>query len=519
MYKRRTFLKTASAGFLWPALRAASQGKEKKRPNILFLFSDQHRADVLGCEGNRIVQTPALDGLAARGTRFSRAYCQDAVCVASRTSLMCGLYSRTTGALQNDEGALLPHDGKMVPLQKLLQANGYFTGCFGKRHLPVPMSDGWNHSATTISPAQDPSDENYYDWIKARGQWAEHELDWKHGEEGAFAADLMCRISDVKDENRTPAYVVEKTVEFLKKSKENGSPFFCWSSFIFPHQPYVPSPKWAALYPPEKMPLPANWNEPVENLPPGLQNWRLNEKPPWNCGTAAKHPELYQRYIAYYYALMSEVDYSIGLILKELEALGMADDTIIVYSSDHGEFTAAHGMVEKCARFHNVYEDTLRVPLIISCPAKFRQGQVCEGLVELTDFYPTILDAADIRMPAGTLPLAGKSLVPTLAGGATVNRQYAISENWSQISIISDRWKFAKWIDPSEKEANFDFRGKFPDMLFDRLTDPLEVNNLIGKNLPVERALRSALEQWEAQTSTYGRDAVLVNWQNRRKKK
>lgn len=498
-------------------LALADRARAKQtRPNILLLFADQHRADVMGCAGNRIVQTPVMDALARSGTRFSRAYCQDGICVASRTSMITGLYPRTTGILDNPDGRFLSGSEKMVPLQRHLRNNGYRTGCLGKRHLPQTLAGDWDQSATTINPAQDPSDENYDDWIKTRGQLAEHERDWgKSGKDSSFKADLMCQISRVKDGNRKPDYVSQKTIEFLRSSKQSGQPFFCWSSFIFPHQPYVPSPKWAKMYPSEQMPLPKSWDEPVGNVPPGLRNWRKNTKVPWNCGTAAENPGIYKRYIAYYYALVSEVDYHMGVILNELKRLGMADNTIVIYASDHGDFVASHGMVEKAARFHNIYEETLAVPLIVSWPKRFKGGQVCNGLAELVDLYPTLLELTGLPAPKDSLPMPGRSLVQTLETGKAIGRQYAVSENWSQATVITDRYKFGKWIDPFDKEAKFDFRGQHPDMLFDRKNDPLEVKNQIGKTGKVEKELRTMLAEWEEKTSTSGRETVLANWRKK----
>ncbi len=282
----------------------------------------------------------------------------------------------------------------------------------------------------------------------------------------------------------------------------------------YPHQPYTPAPRWAELYPVDKMPLPANVNQPVEQLPPMLQDWRRKTRPPWNCGKAALEPEIYQRYIAYYYALTSEVDHCCGLVLKELEDLGLAEDTLVIYASDHGDFVAHHGMVEKCALGHNVYEDTLRIPMIWSWPGRLAQGQVRDDLVELLDLFPTVLELAGVDRPLGANvpPLAGRSLVPTLTRGDAVGRRYAFSENWSQTTVIGERHKLGVWIDPSPTRTKFDVRGKFPDMLFDRETDPLEVRNLSGLNeaVPVERELREALQAWEERTPTAGKQAIIA---------
>ena len=132
---------------------APGSREEAEPPNILFLFSDQHNANVLGCAGHPVVQTPNLDRLAAEGVQFSRAYCQDGICVPSRTSMFTGLYPRTTGVLNNPD--IPPHPERLYPLQQILKNNGYQTGCFGKRHLPKGIRDGWDFSCTNINPKQD----------------------------------------------------------------------------------------------------------------------------------------------------------------------------------------------------------------------------------------------------------------------------------------------------------------------------------------------------------------------------
>jgi len=506
MQKRREFLK--SIGVAGAVLAAGpvvgAGGKNSDRPNILLLFSDQHHAGVMGCAGNKTVRTPHLDQLAAEGVRFSRAYCPDAVSVPSRTAMFTGLYPRTTGVLHNSDAPL--EADKLMPLHKLLRAAGYRTGAFGKMHLPRGLREGgWDNSATTISPKQDPSDENYDDWIRKRGQAESHQRDFR----GSHTASLMSQLSQTKPENRTTAYAAGKTVDFLRKSKQTGKPFFCWCSFIYPHQPYTPLRRWAELYDVDKINLPANLEEPVENLPPALRNWRKKTTPPWNCGTAAKDHSIYRRYVAYYYALVSEIDHHIGAVLAELKRLGLDKNTIVIYASDHGDFVAGHGMVEKCAVGHNVYEDTLRVPLIFRWPGEFKPGVVRDDLATLLDLYPTIMELTGVKRPEGARKLDGMSLAPTLKVGKPLGRKYVVSENWSQISVIGRRYKLGVWRDPGRRYARWDFR-KHGDMLFDRKTDPLETQNLSGKPSVAEqeKAMRAFLTRWLESVDDSGRRSI-----------
>jgi len=420
--------------------------------------------------------------------------------------MFTGLHPRTTGVIYNSDRP--PYPQRLHPLHSLLRANGYVTGCFGKRHFPRGLNEkDWDASCTTISPKLDPSDENYWDWIRDKGQYDSHNRDFKESHNDS----LMAHISHTSPENRTTAYVADKSIDFLHRAANESRPFFCWSSFIYPHQPYTPLEKWAKLYDLDQIELPGNLSEPVEHLPQRMREWRLRTNPPWNCGTAAKDHTIYRRYIAYYYALVSEVDYHIGRILSALKDSGREKNTIVIYTSDHGDFVAGHGMVEKCAVGHNVYENTLRVPLIFHWSDEFKAGGSYDGLAELIDLYPTLLEATGIERPAGGYDLPGSSLIPVLTGASFSEKPYVVSENWSQVTVIGKRYKLGKWINPGPKYASWDWGKTHPGMLFDRQSDPLEVNNLIDK--PEMRAVKKELEEylagWEARTAADGKLAAI----------
>ena len=516
MQKRRDFMRSvgmAAAALPW-AQMAHSKAPANEGPNVLFIVADQHNADVLGCAGHPVVKTPRLDALAEAGVRFVRTYCQDAICVPSRTSFMTGLYPRTTGCVDNPNKP--PFHKTLFPMQHAFQQSGYRTGCFGKRHLPHigELALGWDQSATTINPNQDPSDENFTDWITERGQLDAHKRDFG----GSHKADLMSHITEVREENRTTTYVTDKTLAFVEQCRDEAKPFFCWTNYIFPHQPYTPLQKWADMYQEDETALPESVTEPAENLPPELQSWRGNTRRPWNLGTAAKDHALYRRYVAYYYSLTSEVDACIGQLMDGLERLGLSENTIVIYTADHGDFVAAHGMVEKCALGHNVYEETLRVPLIVSWPKHFRKGVVNDSLVELVDLYPTLIDLVGLRRPKDAPALPGKSLKRALTKNKATGRKYAVSENWSQVTVITDRYKLGVWIDPGPipRYKTRDIRGKFPDQLFDRVEDPMELNNVIDDPNydAVKKELQAYLKEWIAATPDTGKRQYVTDWVN-----
>ena len=464
-------------------------------PNILFLFSDQHNARILGCDGDLQAQTPNLDRLASQGIRFSRTYCQNGICLPSRTSLLTGRYCRNLGTMDNDPAAPVPEG--IVPLQKLLKDNGYRTAAFGKRHLAHAIDYGWDYSATTMPEGHDKSDETYWDWVGEQGACDAFLEDWyaEHGDKfGRQSSRLMARESSLSPAHTMEAYTAMRTREFLRESENNRSPFFCWCSFYRPHQPYTPLRKYLDRFDPRLLKLPDNLYEPVENLPPKLREWRTGG----GLAEAAVNQWYYRMILWYYYALVAEIDDHVGAVLRELDKQGFSENTIVIYASDHGDFAGEHGMVEKCAAGHNVYESTLRVPLLIRWPGTVRPGSVNDDLVELLDLYPTLAEAAGIR-DTDIAELPGRSLVETVRSGRPTGRDCAFSENWSQVTAIGKRWKLGTWIEAPRKE--WDYR-EFNDQLFDRERDPSEVHNGIAEpaNTGIVRQIRDTISHWAENT-------------------
>jgi arylsulfatase A-like enzyme len=473
-------------------------GQEKvptaTKPNILFIMADQHNADVLGFMGHPDVKTPNLDALAADGAFYSRAYCMNGVSVASRASIITGRYIRDLELYDNVLTGR-PHSFSYFPLHHELKLNGYINGNFGKRHLPEIMAQGFDKTATTGSIGQDPSDENYEDWMNSIGRGDEYIHDFVTTEE----IDSMCMsLSPSKSDNRNGAYNVKNSIEFIKTAQTSGKPFFCMTSFLHPHQPYTPNAEYASMYNPDSIQLPASLYENYLNLPTALQAWRTRLTPIWCLGAAAKNPMLYKQYIAYYYALVSEVDNQVGQLIKYLKDNGLYDNTIIVYVSDHGDFVGGHGMIEKCAAGHNVYEETLRVPLIIKPVGSCVKGER-KDLVQLIDIYPTLLEMSNI-VKRDTCSNVGISLVNNITNNTPLGRQYAISENGIQISVITDRYKYGEWINPTSA-----FMAKNKHYFFDRQTDPHELTNQIdnGSYSTQKALLKSYLAQYSAKIDTF----------------
>ena len=489
-----------------------------KKPNVLLLFSDQHQAACLGVEGHPDVLTPNLDRLSAQGVRFTRAYSNDAICAPSRMSLMSGLYPRTLGCLDNSDSTSVMD--KVIPLQQAFKAAGYVTAAFGKRHLKRGVDQGWDIHKSHLD-SESPGGGSYVKWVTDQGFERAFAEDWAaefgRGPQGStFAktplpsAQMGTRTSKLPEEKTMEAFTATETLAFIKAQKAKGQPFFCWSSYYRPHQPYNPLPKYLALYDTTKwgkgrlakdgLHKPETLETPKEKLPPLLARQRSSVEGIWCLGLAEREQQLYRDYIGAYYALVTEIDHHIGQIVNMLEEEGLLEDTIVIYTSDHGDFVGNHGMIEKCAVGHNIYEDTLRVPLLVFWKGKTQAGLVTDDLVQLADLYPTLMALCGIAPPCQPAPYGGSSLAPLLLKGKRLDRDFIISENWSQTTVIGKRFKYGRMNDTAKTVQRHNF-VTFGDMLFDLLQDPLEQSNRVGspEGAAEKKRLLELLDDWEKQ--------------------
>ncbi len=527
---RRSFVKviaTGAAAATFPSSDLfAKAGYPKSKPNILLLFSDQHQAACTGFEGHADVMTPNLDELARSGTVFSRAYCQDGVCVPSRMSLMTGLYPRRMGVLHNpDRTSVLD---EVVSLQSVFKAGGYYTAAIGKRHLVGAADKGWDYHASHIR--RESPQNSYWEWIEQQGYLDEFRRDWGGEFGGKYpTADLATRISALPEDKTMEAFTAQKVIDIIRRQKNHDKPFFCWASFYRPHQPYNALKRFLDMYDysgwgqgtikGSAIKKPPTLNQAAEDLPPALEAWRQGKNRVWRLDKALKDEQLFRFYIASYYALVTEIDHHIGTIIKALDEEGLLEDTIVVYTSDHGDFVGRHGMVEKCAVGHNVYEETLRVPLVVSHPGVVKRGKKCDQLTELFDLYPTLLALAEIERPKTKFPIDATSLEGALTGGKTVPRKYIVSENWSQASVITDRYKLGIWLDPTAYAAGRDFRS-FGNMLFDRSKDPHEICNVIDRPeyAVIQKQLRDYFDDFTSSVPATGKAEIVKRTESKMRK-
>jgi arylsulfatase A-like enzyme len=468
----------------------------QKKANVLILFSDQHNKKVMGFEGHPDVITPNLDKLAKESVVFDRAYCTTGICAPSRSSLMSGLYSRTLGLLSNGEKTEVMNE--VVSLATVFKQNNYNTYAFGKRHTSQAVDAGWDVQRSHL--CNETPGNSYTEWVEKMGYGKEFAHDWSaefgkgspcssYAKEKLPTADLGTRISALPENMTMEAFTAQLTIQMIKDQAKSDKPFFCWATFYRPHQPYTPLKKYMDMYDVSawgngrkngsSIRQPVSLYEPKEKIPPMMQSIREGGNKVWNVDKAYADEQLWRNYIGAYYALVTEVDHQVGEILKALDETGQTNETIVIYTSDHGDFAGNHGMVEKAAAGQNVYEDILNIPLIIRYPGNKKNGKHIGELVSLVDIYPTLIELLGFKMPSLKNPIEGESMVQTLLSGKPMKRKYFVSESWSQASVITKDYKLGIMLDPSVLHKNWDFRD-FGDMFFVRAKDPQEIENRIN---------------------------------------
>ncbi len=383
-------------------------------PNILWYTTDQQRFDTIGALGNPYVRTPTLDSIVGEGVAFTRAYCQSPVCTPSRSSFMTGMYPSRLHNTRNGNGTFPDHP----PLvSKVLADAGYDCGMIGKFHImssayrPEPrVDDGYSFWKFSHAPRDDwPEGHDYADWIRSHGG----DLD-------------TLRLSEdrVPPELHQTAWASEMAIDFI--SKERTGPWLLNVNIYDPHPPFTPPKAYADKFDSNDMPGPHFRDSDL------AQQAKLEDV---DFQGDVKSPD--ERDVktvqARYYAMIAQIDDQLARILEALEETGQRDNTVILFTTDHGETLGDHGLLEKGCRF---YEGLVRVPLLFSLPGRFQAGLQSEALVELLDIPATLLELAGLPVPDY---VQGKSLLPILTGDAPPDhhRDYVRCEYFDAINPMS----------------------------------------------------------------------------------
>lgn len=431
------------------------------RPNILWYCTDQQRFDTIGALGNQYVQTPALDALVGSGTAFTHAYCQSPICTPSRSSFMTGMYPSRVHNCRNGNGSFAGHP----PLiSKMIADSGYDCGLVGKFHLQSSgnrteprLDDGYRYWKFSHAPRDDWQDgHDYADWVREQG--------------GDFGA-LLDGEENVPTELHQTTWASDRAIEFI--SQERDGPWFLTLNPYDPHPPFIPPKNYADQFDPATLPGP-------HFRPSDLNQQAALSKIDFQ--TLSRPPEEFdgRKQQALYYAMIALIDDQFARILQYLDQTGQRENTLVVFTSDHGESLGDHGLQYKGCRF---YEGLVRVPLIFSWPSRVQSGQRSSALVELIDLSATLLECAGIEPPA---QLQGRSLLPMLTGAAPLckHRDFVRCEYFDALDASfcpgEEDHSFATMY-RNERFKLVLYHGHQLGELYDLDNDPWEFDNLWDK--------------------------------------
>lgn len=429
---------------------------DDKRPNVLLLVSDDLN-NVLGCYGDKQIKTPNIDRLAARGVRFDRAYCTFPLCGPSRNAFLTGLYPNSTGILGNAQifRQTIP---RQQSLPQVFRNAGYFAGRIGKMyHYNVPRSIGTN--------GHDDPGSWELELNPAGVDRLQEESSIFSLTPGQFGASLSWYASPKEDVFHTDALMAEDAEWVLERcARRKDRPFFLGVGFFRPHTPYVSPQKYFDLYAENEMSVVQDVAEDRKDIPaPALASGKKEQ----DQMTDGQRRQARQAY----YASISFMDAQVGRIVAALDRLELSDNTIVVFTSDHGYHLGEHGLWQK----QSLFEESARVPLLMVAPGTAPQGGVARAPVSHIDLFPTLAELCGVQAPAN---IQGQSLVPLLKDPAAAGRGWAITQvvrgggaggakRFFGYSLRTNRWRYTEWDDGGKGRE-----------LYDHDADPREITNL-----------------------------------------
>jgi arylsulfatase A-like enzyme len=475
----------------------------------------------MGCYGNRFIRTPHLDKLAEAGVLFEDAHCTHPLCMPSRATLLTGRYIHSHGLYRNG----IPLDRRETLISEVLAGAGYRTGLIGKAHFTPYKGDPQAHPES-VQTNNGVSEEECWDyWRKFDGPYygfehvrlamghgdygmmGGHYGLWVHEEHGEqvplFSQQAALEPSDpaypswksaVPLEIHSSTWITDKTIEFMRESADEGRPFYAWVGYQEPHVPFNPPQPYCDMYSLEDVPLPVfrdgEWGE----TPPEHVAFYLDREK-WGSVPERKVREM----ISHYYGSISLMDDCVGRLIEYLKEAGLYDRTVIVFTSDHGEWLGDHGLWLKGA-VHT--RGLTRIPLIVRWPGAGRSGLKVSEVASLVDLMPTLLDAAGVEIPYG---VQGKSMRGVLQGQSDGARGYALIEHRHEPYSINRRFEGERGI-VNRSEQDFYIKTIITDRyrlshipgseygeLFDLQEDPDELYNLWQVQPELRRQLQLKL--------------------------
>jgi arylsulfatase len=452
----------------------------ENKPNILLISADQLRCDAIGVYGNEIAETPNIDNLARDGIIFENHFVQNPYCMPSRWSIFTGRYPKNHGVRENG----VDFNRSEMTLARALKTRGYCTAATGKMHLTSQLlakededelwpkdSFGFDTKHLTDDSKRGEylkylkkEDKKIYEYVLNQGK---EKIDEDLSESFKRPFNLAPQIK----ENKIPAelhqssWIADKTIECIKNN--NNRPFFIWCSFVDPHHPFDPPEPYASMYDINDIALPARMDGEFDDKPVHFKDMYLgnstgNERYDFSTVT----DKGWKTVISKYWGMVSLIDHNIGKIIKALKDDNIYNNTIIMFTSDHGELLGDHRLLFK-GPFH--YDSLIKVPFIMTWASQINGGKRINKITQHTDIMPTLLDYAGVIIPRG---VQGKKIRNIIDGKDTVNYEYSLiefdTEEWGlRIKTIrSKKWRLTYYM------------GKKDGELYDLECDPNEFYNL-----------------------------------------
>lgn len=447
---------------------------------MLFIIADQHSGKALGWVGHPMVKTPNLDKLASQGTLFLNAFAAGLPCSPSRASILTGMFPHSHGVRLNDT----PLGDELTTFAEVLKRHGYKTAAIGKMHEGKhPTKYGFD---LWIGYRE------HLEYLRRKG--------YKNVKSPIVGSLDKAKLiptpfkfpvgrAGLRPEDGADAFFATKAIEFLERTK--GEPFLLYLSFHGPHDPYTPPPPYDSLYDPKRLPLPKFDIETELRTKPERQ---AKMRQHWGCDKLTE--EQRRILLAHYLGMVTYTDHQVGRVLRKLSELGLEENTLVIYTADHGDMMGEHGMFLKGSV---LYEPVVKVPLIIRLPKAVPAGRRVHELVSNVDLLPTILELLGLGAEIPS-EIQGRSLVPLLRGRPGRWREVVFCEEgvegWGRIVMArTGRWKLTQY-------TNFETGELEPAELYDLRADPGELRNLVSDQrfAPIVKRLFSEIERWDMST-------------------
>ncbi len=510
------------------SLVSCTREEANEKLNLLFIITDQHPLSCVGAYGNHVIKTPNIDELAQTGFLLENYYIAAFACSPSRASLLTGRYLHNHNVFNNN----VRLDPTIPSLGTVLSQANYHTGYFGKAHLSGSMyvgregGDGtdYMHESEPLDPVgNEIKDYWYYERVESDSGWMAKKVDGGLGEdfaqlgfqewEGGWrqytdwllghgqkefaqmagnhdalqsAPEGQHMYSKLGEKYHMATFFSEKTQNFVRKHKDSDQPWAAVISFFGPHLPVAPPVPWDTLYSLNDIPLPANLMDSLKGKP------RAQNRPELQYVFRQWNNDQYRDYIRRYWGYSSFIDAQIGKVFKTLKETNQWDNTLVVFTTDHGDMITAHGMIYKLGS--NGYEELFHVPTILRIPGSETTGIKIPQLTSSVDLLPTILAALDLNIPSN---IDGKSMLPIFKQSSEIHREAVFAE-------LHGGRKDNKTIICRDQQYKYVYHWLSNDVdeLYDLAADPGEMHNLYQdlEYQEVAKQMREKIIEWAEET-------------------